>query len=151
MNAPVVASTPEQLRAALDARAGARIGVDSRPGPRRTVRVESRSSGHCVIGRIVPYGVSVHSEVLESDCAEFLHWLDVSTPEELASVTTEQKRRLLERDQARRDGQTPPRASVEWGAVFRSVLRRDPKPFTSVEILSDEPEAPATAAKAARK
>ena len=147
MNAPTIATTPEALRAALDAKAGARIGVDSRPGARCTLRIESRTSGHCVAGRIVPFGISVHSDVHHLDTAEYVHWLDTSTPEELASVTTEQKRRILERDQARRDGQTPPRASVEWGAVFRSVLRRDPKPFTSVEVLPDtiEPEAPAPA------
>ena len=151
MNAPQIANTPESLRAALDAKDAARRGIDPRPGVRCTLRIESRTAGHCVAGRIVPYGASVHPGVHSDDVHEFVSWLDTSTPEELASVTAEQKRRLLERDQARRDGQTPPRVSVEWGSVFRSVLRRDPKPFTSVEILSDEPEAPAPAAKAARK
>ena len=147
MNAPTIATTPEALRAALDAKEAARRGIDPRPGKRVTLRIESRTSNMAICGRIVNYGVNVLPDVHHLDVAEYVRWVDTSTPEELASVTTEQKRRILERDQARRDGQTPPRASVEWGAVFRSVLRRDPKPFTSVEVLPDtiEPEAPAPA------
>ena len=147
MNAPTVAATPESLRAALDAKEAARRGIDPRPGKRVTLSILSRTGGMAICGRIVPFGSSVLPDVHVDDVHEFTRWIDQSTPEELRSVDLEIRRRIAERDAARRDGQTPPRQSVEPYAVHRACLRRDKLPFDRVEIMSDEPDAPAPAAK----
>mgnify|MGYP003377234301 CR=1 FL=1 len=146
-----IAPTPTAVREALDAKSALRNGIDPRGGKRVTLRIESRTSNMAICGRIVNYGVNVLPDVHHLDVHEYTRWVDTSTPEELAAVNLELRRRVAERDAARRDGTSVPRVSIEPLAVHRACLRRDKLPFDAVEILSDEPDAPAPAAKAARK
>lgn len=132
-----------RTRAALDAREAARAGIDARPGRRVTLRVSSRGM-HAVAGRLVHAGENVLENVHESDVGAFLRDVETATPEELARVEAEQRARIADRDAARRKGEGY-RKHLTWEAVFTEVLRRGPRPFTSVEILdASEPEPTAT-------
>ena len=143
-----VATTPEALRAALDAKAGARLGVDSRPGRRHDLRVESRSTNMVVAGRIVPLGVSIVTGVHTDDLHLFTSLVEQASETDLAAVVAEQRRRIAERDEARRTGATLPKAHLHFEGCFRAVTRRDPAPFLSVAIIdADEPAQPTTKAR----
>ena len=145
---PTIATTPETLRAALDAKAGLRAGIDSRPGRRVDLRVESRSTNMVVAGRIVPLGTSIVTGVHCDDLHLFTSLVEQASATDLAAVEAEQRRRIAERDEARRTGATLPKAHLHFEGCFRAVTRRDPAPFLSVAIIDgDEPAQPPTKAK----
>ena len=151
MNSPQIAPTPTAVREALDAKEAARRGIDPRPGKRVTLQIESRTSNMAICGRIVNYGVNVLPDVHHLDVVEYTKWVEDAPPEDLRAIEVEQRRRIAERDEAKREGHAVPRRSLEWNAIYRSIRRVDPKPFLSVLVLDDAPPDEPAAAPKARK
>ena len=134
----------ERTRAAIDARAALRLGIDPRPGATVSLRAVSRTMNQNVEGHCVPFGESV-LQVHELDVPAFVAMVETASASDLERVRAEQAQRIADNEIARRASRTARLQHDTWPAVFRAVLRRDPLPFDLVEVLSDE--TPATPAK----
>lgn len=136
----------ERTRAALDAKAALRLGIDPRPGRRVALRVVSRGT-HAIAGHYLVAGEQT-IDCHEADVDAFAREVERATPDEIARVTAEQTARAEEADKARREGGRFKPTS--WEACYTAVLRRACSPIVSVEVLDAEPPASPPAKRGAR-
>lgn len=142
--APMTITEEARLRTqdALAAKSALRLGIDPRPGKTVSLRVVSRTINHCVAGHVVPLGESV-IQVHELDVPAFVAEVETASAADLERVRLEQAQRVSDNEATRRESRTARLLHDTFPAVFRAVLRRDPKAFDVVEVLSDEqPAAP---------
>lgn len=137
---PAVRTQIEERRAEIEAR---KLGIDARPGKRVTLRVVSGTLGQVVCGRVLALGENVLADVLETDVPEFCALVEDASPEELAIVDRERKLRVADAAKLRAKRQPVNSYTTTYVAAFTAVMRREPKPLVSVEVLADEaPAAP---------
>lgn len=146
MNAPlsITEQARERVRAAIDAKAALRLGIDPREGRRIAIRVKANALNHAICGHVVPHPEGV-IEIHESDLGAFAAEVEDASQADLDRVAAEQRTRIEENEATRRGSRTARLQHDTWPAVFTAVMRRSPRALSFLEVLSDE--TPATPAK----
>lgn len=139
MNRTVPTITPDaaaRTRAALDARAAWRLGIDPRDGKRVALRVVSRGF-HAICGHAIKPGEQI-LDVHELDAPFFVREVETASAADLDRVRLEQEQRIRDNEEARRQhGNHARKVHDSWPAVFTAVMRRGPAPLDLVEVLDD--------------